>query len=275
MKDRMKNHRASWASVAALAVAAMLGGPAAARTAREILDQVKTLDDTTRKWTDRTQTMTLHIHSKGGGERQRSLKIYDKRYPDDENKTISFFLAPPEVEGTSFLQWAHKQRADDQWLYLPEFKRTRKITAQIRDQSFMGTDFSYRDLEILGEIQDWTEDDAPSALLGTESVDGHECHMIELRPAGKDAGYERIVLWMDAKGLVLRKMNFHEKGDALVKTLTLSDIRDVGPIPTAHRMEMQNVKKGTRTVVDLTDVRFDAGLADDLFTQRQLERGLP
>ncbi len=267
--------RTLWVSVAACAVASILEGPAAAVTAREVLDKVKALDDTTRKWTDRTETMTLHIHSKGGGERQRTLRIYDKRYPDDENKTISFFLAPPEVEGTSFLQWAHKQRDDDQWLYLPEFKRTRKITAQIRDQSFMGTDFSYRDLEILGEIQDWTEDEAPSALLGAESVDGHECHMIELRPKGKDVGYERIVLWMDTQALVARKMNFHEKGDTPVKTLLLTDIRDVGPIPTAHRMEMQNVKKGTRTVVGLTDVRFGVGLADDLFTQRQLERGLP
>jgi outer membrane lipoprotein-sorting protein len=253
----------------------MLGRSAAAVTAREILDQVKALDDTTRKWTDRTQTMTLHIHSKGGGERQRTLKIYDKRYAGGEDKTISFFLAPPEVEGTGFLQWAHQQRDDDQWLYLPEFKRTRRITAQIRDQSFMGTDFSYRDLEILGEIQDWTEDEAPSALLGAETVDGRDCHVIELRPKADDGGYERIVLWVDKQGLVVRKMDFHEKGDALVKTLALTDIRDIGPIPTAHRLEMHNVKKGSRTVVDLTDVRFGANLSDDLFTQRQLERGLP
>jgi outer membrane lipoprotein-sorting protein len=269
------NRRTLTIAAAVVMLAAMLDLPAEAVTAREILDKVKALDDTTRNWTDRTQTMTLHIHSKGGGERQRTLRIYDKRYPDDENKTISFFLAPPEVEGTGFLQWAHKQRDDDQWLYLPEFKRTRKITAQIRDQSFMGTDFSYRDLEILGEIQDWTEDEAPSALLGAETVDGHECHTIEFRPKGKDVGYERIVLWLDTQGLVSRKLNFHEKGDVLVKTLSLTDIRDIGPIPTAHRLEMQNVKKGTKTVVDLTDVRFAAGLADDLFTQRQLERGLP
>ena len=258
-----------------LVALATIARPAAGATAREILDQVKALDDTTRKWTDRTQTMTLHIFSKGGGERQRTLKIYDKRQPDGEDKTISFFLAPPEVEGTSFLQWAHKQRDDDQWLYLPEFKRTRRITAQIRDQSFMGTDFSYRDLEILGEIQDWTEDDARSALLGAESVDGHDCHTIELRPKGDDEGYERIVLWVDKDGLVVRKMDFYEKGGVLVKTLALTDIRDVGPIPIAHRMEMRNVKKESRTAVDLSDVRFGADLSDDLFTQRQLERGLP
>jgi outer membrane lipoprotein-sorting protein len=263
------------ASLALFALMAALGRPAPAATAREILDQVKALDDTTRNWTDRMQTMTLHIHSKGGGERQRTLRIYDKRYPGGEDKTISFFLAPPEVEGTAFLQWARKQRDDDQWLYLPEFKRTRRITAQARDQSFMGTDFSYRDLEILGEIQDWTEDEAPAALLGGEAVDGHDCHVIELRPKADDVGYERIVLWVDKQGLVVRKMDFHDKGDVLVKTLALTDIRDVGTIPAAHRLEMRNVKKDSRTVVDLTDVRFGTNLADDLFTQRQLERGIP
>jgi len=154
--------------------AAGLCSPVAhALTGREILDKAKELDDTTRHWTDRTDKMTLHIYGKRGGKRRRDLEVFDKRYPGDEDKSILFFLSPPEVKGTGFLQWAHKGRDDDQWLYLPELKRTRRITARVRDQSFMGTDFSYRDLEILREIQDWTEEEAPAKLIGEEQVDGH------------------------------------------------------------------------------------------------------
>jgi outer membrane lipoprotein-sorting protein len=38
-------------------------------------------------------------------------------------------------------------------------------------------------------------------------------------------------------------------------------------------MEIQNIGAGSRTVVDFTDIKYNVGLADDLFTQRALERG--
>jgi outer membrane lipoprotein-sorting protein len=249
--------------------------PAAALTARELLDQMKALDDTTRHWTDRTQTMTLGIHAKGGGERQRSLRVFDRRAPDGEDKSVSFFLTPPDVKGTAFLQWSHKGRNDDQWLYLPELDRTRRITAQGRDQSFMGTDFSYRDLELLAEIPDWTEADAASQLRGGEDIDARPCHVIELRPLAKDAGYGRIVLWLDTELLVSRKLDFFDDSGVHVKTLHQRDFRNIGAIPTAHRLEMGQLEKGSRTEVEISDVRYDAALSDDVFTERQLKRGVP
>jgi outer membrane lipoprotein-sorting protein len=263
-------------SVALMAAALGLAlvAPAHAVTAREVLDKAKALDDTTRNWTDRTRTLTLVIHGKRGGVRRRELKAFDKRYDDDEDRAISFFLSPPEVKGTGFLQWAHKGRDDDQWLYLPELKRTRRITSRLRDQSFMGTDFSYRDLEILGEIQGWTENEAKSRLVGEDTVDGHACHVIELRPQQDDPSYERIVMWMDQKDLVPRKLDFYDTDGEHVKTLALTDIRNVGPIPTAHKLEMRNLQKDSRTIVEIADVAHDTELSDDLFTQRYLERGI-
>jgi outer membrane lipoprotein-sorting protein len=260
------------ALVAALLLAAV---PARAGTAREILDRVRTLDDTTRHWTDRSQKMTLVITDTHGGERRRELQVFTKRYPGDEDKALSFFLSPPEVKGTGFLQWAHKTTDDDQWLYLPEFKRTRRITAQLKDESFMGTDFSYRDLEILGEIQRWTEDEAPTRLTGEERVDGSACHVIEFHPKQDGMTYGRIVVWLDQDKLTLRQMDFYDRDEAKLKRLVLGKIADIGAIPTPAALDMETVKKGSRTHVDVADVRYDAGLEDDLFTQRYLERGAP
>lgn len=241
-------------------------------TARQILDKAKELDDTTRKWNEREQIMNLTIHGKGGGDRERVLQIYDKRSPDGEDKTISFFLSPAEVKGSGFLQLAHRDRDNDQWLYLPELKRTRRITSRLRDQSFLGTDFSYRDLEILGEIRNWSEKEAHSKLTGHEDVDGKPCHVIELT-LQQEGGYGKIVLWVDEGLLVSRKMEFYGADGKRVKTLLQGDIRDVGAIPTAHHMEMKNVEKGSSTEVELTEVKYDSGLPDDLFTERRLKRG--
>jgi len=254
---------------------AALCPPATALTARELLDRAKTLDDTTRHWNDRTQHMILTIGDTGGTERKRDLLVCTKRFPADEEKTISFFSAPPEVRGTGFLQWSHRGREGEQWLYLPEFKRTRQIAARLRDEPFVGTDFTYRDLEIVSEFLRWSEADAPTKLLGDETIDGRICDTIELRPHQDGIPYQRLVLSLDRELLTPRKLQFFDLDGTLLKTLTLSDIRDIGTIPTAQHLEMRNHKRGSRTLVDLREVTYDSHLDDELFTQRQLERGAP
>jgi len=266
---------ARWTVPVALVLAVLASKVAPAATARELLERVKTLDDTTRHWTDRSETLTLVITDARGGERRRELEIRNKRYPGDEDKALSFFLSPPEVKGTGFLQWSHKQADDDQWLYLPAVRRTRRITAQLKDESFMGTDFSYRDLEILAEYQRWTEDEAPASLTGDEPVDGVACHVIALRPKQDGMAYGKLVLWLEHDRLVARRMDFFDHDDKAVKTLSFSDIRDVGAVPTAHTLEMRNLEKSSRTHVTVSDVAYDKGLDDEVFTQRYLERGAP
>lgn len=259
-------------ATAALCLAA---APAWAASGRELLDEARRLDDTSRRWTDRTQAMRLVIVDAAANERRRELTVFTKRAGDGGEKAISFFSAPAEVKGTAFLQWSHPARDDEQWLFLPEFKRTRQISSRLRDESFVGTDFTYRDLEILAEIARWTEDDARATLVGEDTIDGHACHRIELWPRQEGMVYERIVLWLDKDELVARKLDFHDRAGAHVKSLALGEIRAVGDIPTAHRLEMRTLAKGSRTVVELPQVVYDSGLSDDLFTQRHLERGAP
>lgn len=256
-----------------IALSILLPIRAGAETARAILDRAEQLSDTTRHWTDRSEQLTLVILDARGGERRRELKVFTKRYGDDEEKALSFFLAPPEVKGTAFLQWGHRKAADEQWLYLPELKRTRRITAELRDESFMGTDFSYQDLEILAEMHGWTEDEAPSTLVGDEPIAGSPCHVIGIRPRQEGMTYGRIQLWLDRDKLVPRRMDFFDKADVAVKGLTLDRIEDIGPFPTPRVLEMRNLKTGSRTKIETSDVKYDAGLSDDLFTQRYLERG--
>ena len=260
----------------AAATSFILGAARAdAVTGREILDQARKLDDTTRRWSDRTQKMVLTVFDAAGNERRRELEVLTKRAGEGEEKAISFFSAPAEVKGTAFLQWSHAGRDDEQWLYLPEFKRTRQISARLRDENFVGTDFTYRDLEILAEIARWSESEAPATLEGEESIDGTACWRISLRPQQEGMVYGRIVLWLDKEKLAARKLDFFDRDGTQRKSLALQEIRDDGPIPTAHRLEMRTLAKGSRTVVDLPEVKYDTGLEDDLFTQRYLERGAP
>lgn len=245
----------------------------AAETARQILDRRKALDDGAQHWDDRHQKMKLTITDKRGGLRVRELEVYDRRYPADESKTIVFFLSPAEVKGTGFLSFTHKGRPADQWLYLPELQRVRQITANTRNESFMGTDLSYHDLDLLGEMISWTEADAASSLRGEETVDGTAAQVVEFKPKREDVGYQKIVLWLGKEDLVPREVEFWEADKDPKKRLWQSDVHSVGAIPIAGRLKVETPATGTHTEIEVADVQFNQKLDDDLFTQRYLERG--
>ncbi|MBM4243217.1 MAG: outer membrane lipoprotein-sorting protein [Deltaproteobacteria bacterium] len=254
--------------------AASAPSPAAsANEARVLLEAVDRLDDTTRHWNDRTQRMKLHIVDGRGIERNRELIMRTLKRPNGEDKTSTVFVVPPEVRGTAFLQFAHKDRDAEQWLFLPALGRIRQIAAQSKNESFMGTDFSYRDLELLTDVFEWTEDEASARLVRNESIDGREAVLIEIVPKKKDVGYQRILLLLERQDLLLRRMEFYGSGDTPKKRLQLDAVRDVQGIPTAFTLEMVQPPLNSKTDVTVVDVKYNQNLPEDLFTTRALERG--
>jgi outer membrane lipoprotein-sorting protein len=252
-----------------------VGPPLAhAESAREMLDAAKAVNDA-REPKDVSQKTKMTLVDSRGGERVRDLEIYGKTYGHRTRKGITFFLTPPEVKGVGFLSWSYPDKDDDQWLYLPELKRVRQISGASRKQSFQGSDFSYDDLQLADDLRDWTEKDATSKLVRDgEIVDGVPCAVIELTLQNKPYDYSRFIVWLDRKESTFRKVEFYDKkDDALVKTLTLSGFETIDKMPTPHKIEMTNVKKGTKTTIEVSDVRYNRGLADEAFTERALERG--
>ena len=258
----------------ALTCAAALSASAADDGARALLDRVKQLNPTTRKWTDRVQRMHLTIVDRRGGEYQRDLEVLTKRYGDDASRSIMFFHAPPQVQGIGFLQWVAPQEPDRQWLYLPALKRTRQISGGARSESFAGTDFSYEDLAVMADVLEWSDDKAHAVLVGSETIDGHASDVIELTPtAAAEVSYAKVRLWLGRDDQVVRKYEFVDDRGQLAKTLLLTDVRDVAGIPAAHHFEMRNERSGSHTAVELVDLRYNTGLDDEVFTQRRLEKG--
>src|ERR1043166_1509372 len=257
-------------------VAGALLAPAISRaeSAREMLDQAKAVNDV-REPKDVSQKTKMRLIDSRGGDRLRDLEVYGKNYGHHTRKGLTFFLTPPELKGVGFLSWSYPDKDDDQWLYLPELKRVRQISGPGRKQSFQGSDFSYDDLQLFDDVRDWTEKDAASKLLRDgEVVDGVACAVIELTPQNKAYDYGKFILWLERKDATFRKIEFYDKKDgALLKTLLLSDFKTIDNVPTSLRVEMTNAKKGTKTTLEASDVHYNRGLADDVFTERTLERG--
>src|SRR5262249_54573043 len=131
--------------VVLLATAAAASGD----TARQILDHQRALDDGARHWTDRHEQLEMEVIDPARAPRPMRVDLFDKKYPGRQQKTMAYFSAPDSVKGTAFLAITHGDRAADQWLYLPEARRARRIGGEVRKQGFVGTDFTYHDLDLL------------------------------------------------------------------------------------------------------------------------------
>lgn len=258
-----------------LAVAAQGG-----ETARQILDRQRALDDGERHWVDRHAQLQMDLLDGKGAKRQRALEVFDKRYPDREQRTMVYFSAPASVQGTAFFALTRPDRSADQWLSVPADKRARRIGAQARKRAFIGADFTYQDLDLLAAMPSWTEADAASSLNGEAIVDGVPCYVIDLQPKREDIGYARIVVWLGRDDLVARQLEFYEAAATWfgagvasqpTRRIRQSDIRPVGTIPVPHHIEVESPGEGSKTIVTFTRVVFDQDLPEALFSQRAME----
>jgi hypothetical protein len=284
----------SWASKRSALLAgltlALAASAASAETAREILDRQQTLDAGPRRWADRYQRMQLTVTDRGGSGRHLEIETYDRKEPDQRQKSRVIFSAPTEKAGIELLGYPQRGQAGSQWLYAPEFRRVRQVAPSARANRFDITDFTYHDLDVITDLPNWTEQDAASTLRGTESVDGVACYVIELTPHLEHVAYPRIVLWLGTDDLVARQVEFYNEreqagvlgrllGGALgggaaatepVRRFRQRDIRTVGAIPVAYHIEIETPAEATKTTIEVVDVRFDQGLTESFFSPGSL-----
>jgi outer membrane lipoprotein-sorting protein len=241
-----------------------------AESARQILDRGRALDETSRRWGDRVQSLEFAIHGRLG-DRNRSLRLYERRLSIREHKVLVRILSPADVQELGFLEFTHSGGDSEQWLYLPEFKRVRRVTGSVRNERFVGSDLTHDDLDLVTALPGWTEEDADATLAGEETVDAVACHMIDLIPRRPDAAYKRIRLWLGKDDLFARRLELFADGAALTKRLSQSDVRFIAKIPVAHHIVVETPSDGTTTVITIEDTRFDVGIGDDCFSQATLE----
>lgn len=247
----------------------------AAETARQILDRRKALSDGPQRWTDRREQLTMALIDAHGGRRDRALTRWERKQ-GAETKTLVFFEQPAEVKGTGFLSVTKPGQPAEQWMYLPDLRRVRQITARARGESFVGTDLTYHDLDVIQQLGDWTEAQAASTLRGEETVEGVACWVIALAPTAEDEPYKRVVLWLGKDDLVPRRLELFTDPDAEpTKRIAQRDVRVVGKVPVPYAIDVATPAKGSHTEIRSREVAFDEGLSDDVFTQATLERGAP
>jgi outer membrane lipoprotein-sorting protein len=237
---------------------------AANLTGRDIMVKVDNRDDgETRK-----SKMVMTLINKVGDKRIRKVVSYQKDYGKD-TKAIMVFESPGDVKGTGYLSWEYdaQNKDDDRWLYLPALRKIRRISGSSNSDYFMGTDFTYDDMG------DRNVDEDQHTLLKEEKLDGYQCWVVESIPKEVDDGdYTKKISWVRQDiDMVVKVDYYNEYG--LLKTYYAKEIVKIDGIWISKQMVMVNKQEEHQTILEMTDVKFNLSLSDNLFKTSTLERG--
>jgi outer membrane lipoprotein-sorting protein len=206
------------------------------------------------------------LKDKRGATSTLSLVARSRRYDPPFSKSIVRFTAPADLAGAGFLQIQKREGDDERFLFLPELKRSRRIAGNLRGTSFMGTDFSFADLD----RRDLRE--STSTKLSDENVGPHPCFRVQSIPKRSDSPYERIELWIRKDNYLPLKMKLYDRAKVLLKTFTAQEVRRVSGHWYITRSRMVNHVQTHETELVIENITPATDISDDEFTVRNLEK---
>lgn len=212
---------------------------------------------------DMKADMTMILTNKQGKSRESTIRSISA---DDNRKQIIWFLSPADDKGVSFLKIEHRDKDDEMRLWLPAFKKVRRISSKKKADSFMGSDLSYEDMTSR-ELEDYTYE-----LKGEKIVEGVDCHILESTPKkGVTRTYKRFVTYVSKSDMVAILDEAFDMRDRLLKRRIIKYTKEKGyNLPT--EIYVENVQKNHNTRLTFANVEVDTGVKADLFQEKNLKR---
>ncbi|WP_375055772.1 outer membrane lipoprotein-sorting protein [Zobellella sp. DQSA1] len=220
----------------------------------------------------------LILIDRRGRERTRDLKMYNLN-GDDVDKSIIFFRSPADVSGTAYLNYDYADdRDDDSRLFLPALKQVRRVAAGDRSGSFMGSDFTYSDIN--GVTIDWYD----YTILDAEAeVNGEPAWLIESTPkpdyadrVEHETGYRKSHLWILKDSFVQIQGKLWLTRGNRIKYFSASNLELIDNIWTPMRLQMLTTRNGERehaSIFQYSSVVYNQSTDESLFTTQAMEQG--
>lgn len=208
----------------------------------------------------------MTVYESGGRTRALAFDARSRRYAAPLSKSVIAFHAPADVAGMKYLQVQRKDADDDRFLFTPELRRSRRVAGTSRSDAFMGTDFSYADLD----GRDLRESRAKR--LSDGKIGKQDCYHLDLTPTSSSAVYGRIELWVRKDNFVPLKWSLYDKGRSPQKTLAVKELTKTGGRWFVTRSRMTNDATGRSTELVLDKIAPRDDIPMESFTVRALEK---
>ncbi len=201
--------------------------------------------------------MSMTIH-RPDWERKMTMRAWTK----GEDQSLVRVVDPAKDRGNGTLT-----DKNSMWSFSPKVNRVIKVPSSMMGQSWMGSDFSNKDIAKADDIIDQYD----HTLLSVDEVDGVAVYEIQSVPHE-----EAAVVWgrevmriRDDKVVVEHK--FYDQDDELVKILESLEIGEMGDRMIAIRQRMHEVDAPEEwTEVQVNAIEYEVDIPNSTFTLSSL-----
>lgn len=227
---------------------------------------------------DGVARLTFTFQKNGAPEKKLVYTMVWKRYEGEggvDSKVIFFSEFPPADQGKAYLGYIYSDdRMDDGWIYLPELRMVRKMSHEHHHHD--DDDFAHSDLT-RGDLAPRKPTADTHRLMGDEDRDGRVYYVVASVPKeaadDEEYPYSRTVKWISKDNFLTEQIDYYRGGDKVEKTARIQWKR-IGDNWVWERVTAEDFKKGSRTVLTVSDVRINLRLKDQAFSSRSLRNGL-
>lgn len=237
-------------------------------TAREIMDEQADRHGSDSEYS--LEKMTLI--DKNGNQEVRALRRYSKTINDEQSRFLMVFDSPDSIRGTALLTWTNENAGSNQWMFLPAQDRLQRIAKGSKKGYFMGTDFTFED------IQPDDADNFDYEIIEETTISGLPCWVIDAVPNNEEtersSGYSKRAMYVLQQYFFTIKIEFFDKRNSLIKTQQNGLLKLINDQRfRANKVIMVNHGTGHRTVIQIADREIDHGLDTDMFSERYITSG--
>ena len=209
-----------------------------------------------------SKTTMLLTNSKG---KTRTSTILSKSITNS-SKQILWFLNPADDKGVAFLKIEHVDKADEMRMWLPAFKKVRRISSSKKGDSFMGSDLSYEDMTSRAL------DENNYKRLENDMIDGKECFVLEVVPNAEiKSTYSKHITWVEKETLIAIKEESYDLGGSLRKKKKFF-FDSISGYDVINEIFVEDIQKNHTTKLTMDDIKVDSDIDESLFQEKNLKR---
>ena len=191
-----------------------------------------------------------------GPDREPELRKYRILSKGNDN-TLVIALEPAVDKGQVLLM-----RGRDLWIYMPNLSQpvrlalSQRLTGQVANGDLARANFA---------------GDYTPKLVGTETIDGAACHVLELDAVDRGVTYHRVKYWVREGSMRPQKAEFYSVSDRLLKVATYEAFQALGgKMRPTQVVIVDALRSGEKSLLEYSSLRLK-DLPDKMFTKDYLK----
>lgn len=218
-------------------------------------DVLAKMEATINGFADQKMDMKLTVVDVDGAKKSYELTMFQK----GEKRMIQFTSG--EMKGMATLV----EDRSSVHVYLPGFKKVRRVAAHNMNQSLAGSDLTSEDMANVSWAADWN--------VAIEKQDDAAWWLVLTPKKPDESTYARVVHKVEKKDFTQSESHYFNKAGEEVKRFLNSDLTDFSGSKRYKNIVVSDPRTGHRTELEVKDFKVNQNLKDDLFTVRQLQWG--